>query len=325
LRNAEATPALMIGLGEVLWDILPSGTTFGGAPANFAYMTTVLGDRGVVASRVCNDELGIKARRHMQELGLNTSYIQEDDRHPTGTAEVQIDDSGQPTFTIRESVAWDYLEWTPAWEELASKARVVCFGSLAQRSPASARTIERFLQAVPKDAVRICDINLRAPFYDFQVVDRCLRFADILKLNDYELLKMSALLNLSAGNEETLAKQLLRAYELRLLCLTRGPRGSLLVASDEIVDHPGFKVKVADAVGAGDAFTACLAHHYLLGESLEVISNVANRFASWVTTQAGATPVFDNRQLHEILNGDLLLSARSCDRRRRQGTGSYTG
>jgi fructokinase len=293
----------MIGLGEVLWDILPSGTTFGGAPANFAYMATVLGNRGVVASRVCNDELGMKARRQMQELGLITSYIQVDDRHATGTAEVQIDDDGQPTFTISESVAWDFLEWTPAWEELAAKARAVCFGSLAQRSPVSASTIERFLKAVPKDAVRICDINLRAPFYDFQVVDRCLKFADIVKLNDQELLKVSALLNLGNGGEESRARRLLRTYDLRLLCLTRGPRGSLLVASDEMVEHPGFKVKVADAVGAGDAFTACLAHHYLLGESLEVISDVANRFASWVATQAGATPAFDDLRLYEILNG----------------------
>jgi fructokinase len=293
----------MIGLGEVLWDVLPSRTTFGGAPANFAYMATVLGNRGVVASRVCNDDLGLEARQQMQALGLNTSYIQSDERHPTGIAAVQIDENGQPTFTIRESVAWDYLEWTPEWMELASRARVVCFGSLAQRSPASARTIERFLRAVPKDTVRICDINLRPPFYDFEVVDRSLKFADILKLNDHELLEMSALLNLKTGNEETLAKQLLHTYELRLLCLTRGPRGSLLVASDEIVEHPGLKVKVVDAVGAGDAFTACLAHYYLLGESLEVISDVANRFASWVATQAGATPVFNTRQLNEILNG----------------------
>ncbi len=303
LKDCESTPALMIGLGEVLWDILPSGTTFGGAPANFAYMATVLGNRGIVASRVCNDELGMKARRHMHELGLNTSYIQEDDLHPTGTAEVQIDNNGQPTFTIRESVAWDYLEWTPEWEELAAKAQVACFGSLAQRAPVSAGTIERFLEAVPNDAVRIGDINLRAPFYDSQVVDRCLRFADIVKINDDELFKIAALLNLGSGSEETLARHLLRAYDLRLLCITRGARGSLLVASDKIVEHPGFKVKVADAVGAGDAFTACLAHYYLLGESLEVISEVANRFASWVATQAGATPLIDDRRLHEILHG----------------------
>jgi fructokinase len=159
--------------------------------------------------------------------------------------------------------------------------------------------------------VRICDINLRAPFYDFQVVDRCFKFADIVKLNDHELLKVSALLKLSNSGEETLARQLLRTYDLRLLCLTRGSRGSLLVANDEMVEHPGFKVKVTDAVGAGDAFTACLAHHYLLGESLGVISDVANRFASWVAMQAGATPAFDGLRLHEILNGGALAIGES--------------
>src|SRR5678815_3015769 len=159
-------PAIMIGLGEVLWDLLPSGKALGGAPANFAYMANVLGDRGIVASRVGNDEFGREARVIMQGLGLSTSYVQQDDQHQTGTAEVVIDAAGQPTFTIRESVSWDFLEWTVSWEELASRADVVCFGSLAQRSPTSAGTIDRFLRAVSKETLRICDVNLRQSFYD---------------------------------------------------------------------------------------------------------------------------------------------------------------
>jgi fructokinase len=123
----------MIGLGEVLWDILPSGKVLGGAPANFAYMTNVLGDEGIVASRVGNDELGREACEVIQRRGLNASYLQYDNEHQTGTAAVSIDAAGQPNFTIREPVAWDFLHWTSGWEELSNRADVVCFGSLAQR------------------------------------------------------------------------------------------------------------------------------------------------------------------------------------------------
>ncbi len=296
-------PAIMIGLGEVLWDLLPSGKALGGAPANFAYMANVLGDQGIVASRVGNDELGREARAAMQGLGLSTSYVQQDDQHQTGTAGVLIDSGGQPTFTIKESVSWDFLEWTPAWEELAARADVVCFGTLAQRSPTSATTVGSFLRALSNDTLRICDVNLRQSFYNEDVLDRSLRHAHIVKLNDQEFLQVSSLLRLGVGNEETLAKRLLKHCALRLVCITRGARGSLLVSEHKTVEHNGFSVKVADAVGAGDAFTACLAHHYLRGESLEEISESANRFASWVASQVGATPLIPEPQLLRILNG----------------------
>jgi fructokinase len=298
--------AMMVGLGEVLWDLLPSGKVLGGAPANFAYMTSVLGDDGVVASRVGDDHLGQEARITMEELGLNTSNVQLDSDHDTGTAVVAIDGGGQPTFTIKQSVAWDFLEWTPEWQGLSARADVICFGSLAQRTPQSAATIRAFLENAPKAALRICDANLRQSFYDKEVLERSFQRADILKLNEQELLQVSFLLKLGSGTEEELAKRLLDEYQLKLVCITRGANGSLLISKDETVQHNGFRVTVADAVGAGDAFTACLAHHYLRGNSLEEISESANRFASWVATQKGATPPIDRLKLQDILSGVAL-------------------
>ena len=297
---------LMVGLGEVLWDLLPSGKVLGGAPANFAYMTTVLGDQGTLASRVGNDDLGQQACQAMERLGLSTSYVQHDEQHETGVAEVVIDSVGQPTFTIREFVAWDFLEWAPAWKELAARSDVVCFGSLAQRSPASAGTIERFLLNMPAKALRICDANLREPFYSADTLRRSFRHAHVVKLNDQELHRVSLLLGMENGNEQMLARRLLHEFGLGLVCVTRGERGSLLVSQEEAVEHKGFNVRVADAVGAGDAFTACVAHNYMLGKSLEEISEIANRFAAWVATQVGATPVVEEAQLQEILNGMTL-------------------
>jgi fructokinase len=298
-------PALMVGLGEVLWDILPSGKVLGGAPANFAYMTNVLGDEGIVASRIGNDELGREASRVMQSLGLNTSYLQQDNQHETGTAAVSIDPAGQPNFAIKESAAWDFLHWTPEWEDLSSRADVICFGSLAQRSPESAVAVESFLQNAPPRSLRIFDVNLRQSFYGLHVLRKSLQLAHIVKLNDQELSQVSRLLNLGVGAEETLAKRLLNEYGLLLVCVTRGALGSILVSESQTVRHDGFRVKISDAIGAGDAFTACLAHYYLREYSLEDLSELANRFASWVATQRGATPPISASQLQDILAGAI--------------------
>jgi len=299
-------PRLMIGLGEVLWDILPSGKVLGGAPANFAYMASVLGDEGIIASRVGNDELGREARAVMQQMGLGTSYLQQDDQHETGTATVSIDAAGQPNFTIKEAVAWDFLEWTAEWEELSSRADVICFGSLAQRSPRSTFAIESFLRKAPAKALRVCDVNLRQSFYSRELLRKSFQHAHIVKLNEQELLQASLLLKLGIGTQETLAKRLLNEFGLLLVCVTRGSRGSVLLSEAQIVEHGGFRVKVADAIGAGDAFTACLAHYYLRGRQLEELSELANRFASWVATQRGATPAINGEQLRDIFHGVVI-------------------
>ena len=292
---------LMVGLGELLWDLLPSGKVLGGAPANFAYMSAVLGDAAAVASRVGNDELGREALHVMRGLGLGTSFVQCDGQYGTGTAGVVLDSRGQPKFTIKEPAAWDFLEWMPEWEELSARADVVCFGSLAQRSAASALTIERFLQNVPKTALLICDANLREPFYGLDVLRRSFRHAQIVKVNNDELLQISTLLKMGTEDEEKIARRLMSEFDLKLVCITRGERGSLLISDRSTVEHEGFSVKVADAVGAGDAFTACLAHYYIRGGSLDEISERANRFGSWVASQIGATPLIESTQLKEIL------------------------
>jgi fructokinase len=291
----------MIGLGEVLWDVLPTGRVLGGAPANFAYMTNVLGDQGIVASSVGNDELGREACQLLQKLGLNTSYLQRDDLHETGIATVTIDGTGQPNFTIKESVAWDFLDWTADWEELSARAEVICFGSLAQRSSTSAGTIDRFLQNAHPKAIRIFDVNLRQSFYNKDVLRKSFEYADIIKLNEHELIQVSSLFELGKGTAEFLARRLQQDLDLKLVCITRADRGSLLVSREQTVQHAGFQVTVGDAVGAGDAFTACLAHHYVRGNPLQQISEAANRFASWVATQRGATPPITPDQLQRIL------------------------
>jgi fructokinase len=280
---------IIVGLGELLWDLLPVGAQLGGAPANFAYISSLLGDKGIPASRLGKDSLGADAIRRLAELGLSTEFIQKDADHPTGTVNVEVDRAGQPRFEVAESAAWDFLEWTPQWQNLAQQADAVCFGSLAQRSERSRATIHRFLLALRRSTVRVFDVNLRQKFYSKEVLAESVKLATIVKLNHEELPKVMSLLDLETRGEEASARQLL-SHEVKLVCVTRGSGGSLLVSADERSEHPGFKVKVADTVGAGDAFTAALVHGYLRGTSLAQLNETANRVGAWVASQSGATP-----------------------------------
>jgi fructokinase len=281
----------VVGLGELLWDLLPKGKQLGGAPANFAYMTSLLGDDGIVASRVGNDELGETAVRRLSELHLGAALIQRDAHHATGSVKVDVDAAGQPHFEIAESVAWDFLEWTPAWQKLAQKADAVCFGSLAQRAPTSRATIRQFVHATREDAVRVFDVNLRQAFYSTEILADSMKLADIVKLNHDELPRIMGIFELSHIDEQASARRLLALHNLKLVCVTRGCRGSLLVSEKGWSEHPGYKIRVADTVGAGDAFTAALVHHYLRGCTLRQIGDHANRVGAWVASQSGGMPV----------------------------------
>ena len=247
---------IVVGLGELLWDLLPAGKQLGGAPANFAYITSLLGDNGIPASRLGQDALGAAAIQRLGELALPTEYIQKDTDHPTGTVQVEVDSAGQPRFEISESVAWDFLEWTQQWQTLAQQTDAVCFGSLAQRSEHSRATIRKFVLASRPDAVRVFDVNLRQSFYSAQILAESMRLATLVKLNHEELPRIMRLFELEHHGEEDSARRLLSLHDLKLVCLTRGNGGSLLISSDECSEHAGFRVKVADTVGAGDAFTA---------------------------------------------------------------------
>lgn len=281
---------IIVGLGELLWDLLPAGKQLGGAPANFAYITSLLGDIGVPASRVGADALGDEAIRRLSRLGLSAQSIQRDLVHATGTVKVKIATDGQPLFEILQPVAWDFLDWTAEWRLLAEKADAICFGSLAQRSPQSQTTIRRFLHAAPPHAVRVFDVNLRQNFYSKEILADSMKLANIVKLNHEELPTIMQLFELENRSQPESAGRLLSLYELDLICVTRGTKGSLLLSADQLSEHPGLKVKVADTIGAGDAFTAALVHGYLRSRSLQEINATANRVGAWVASQSGATP-----------------------------------
>jgi fructokinase len=296
-------PHLILGIGELLWDIVPDGMRLGGAPANFAVMAGRLGNHAAILSRIGRDDLGRQAIDRLDPMPVETSSLQVDPLHETGRVTVVLAD-GEPHYTIHEPAAWDFLELSDEWVQLVERADAICFGSLAQRNQQAQQTIQTLAAEASATCIRVFDVNLRTPFYSAEILQESLELATVVKMNDAEAPLVLDLLDLAI--EETLdpgetlstpeylraaAERLLGEFSsLQMVAATRGSRGSLLVTRDEWSEHPGFPVKVADGIGAGDAFTAAMTHYMLRGADLATLNEAGNRWGGWMASQSGAMP-----------------------------------
>jgi len=274
----------IVALGELLWDLLPAGPRAGGAPFNFTFHCYQLGHPAVIVSRVGDDDPGRRLRAEVRRLGLTDEYIQTDPDHPTGTVQVSLDAAGQPAYTITEMVAWDFIEWEPRLDALAGSAPAVCFGTLAQRAPESRSTIRRVVALAHGPA--ILDLNLRPPFDGPDTIRESLDLADWLKLNADEAARLPAGFDPSA---------------MDLMCVTRGAAGCSVRTATEVIDLPGIPVRVADTVGAGDAFTAALVTQHLEGRPLREAARFANAYAAVVASRVGGTPTVTRAEVEHLL------------------------
>ena len=277
-------PFRVIAIGEVLWDMLPAGRQLGGAPANFIHHAHALGADAGLVSRVGDDDLGREALARLRADGVATHLIQVDPQAPTGTVGVEIGPDHQPRFTIHEDVAWDRLIVEDAVLAAVRAADAVCFGSLAQRTVAGATAVRRLVEASGPAGLRIFDVNLRPPFVYPEVVHASLELANVLKLNEQELPALAAMLGLN-GSVDRQLDDLVRRYGLRLVALTRGGQGSLLVTAEGRSERSSAAVDVVDTVGAGDAFAAALAMGLLHGWPLDEINRLAAEVAAFVCTR----------------------------------------
>jgi fructokinase len=284
----------VFGLGEVLWDLLPSGPQLGGAPANFAFHVAGLGTPAAVVTRVGRDGLGDRVTATLTGLGLATTLVQTDPELPTGTVAVTLSPAGIPDYVIHAPAAWDRLEVTPAALAAMRQAEAVCFGSLAQRSPASSQAIQTLVGATPAAAWRIFDVNLRQHYFDRSVIETSLHVANVFKLNVDEVPLVTDLIGVT-GDVKTRLEQLADRFDLRVVAVTQGEAGSLLLGNGVWSHGPACRVDVVDTVGAGDAFTAALCVGLLRGLDLDTINSVANEVAAYVCAAAGATPVLPER------------------------------
>lgn len=280
---------IIVGLGEVLWDVFPNGKILGGAPANFAYHVSQFGFDGRAISAIGNDELGDEIIENLNKKELK--YIVEKTPFPTGTVQVTLSGNGIPQYEITQNVAWDNIPFTPLMEELARKTKTVCFGSLAQRNQASRLTINKFLDLVPCDALKIFDINLRQHFYSQELINHSLTRCNILKINDEEVILVAKLFDWVGLSEMEICKKLLENYSLKMVVLTKGTEGSYVITKDETSFKPTPLVTVADTVGAGDSFTAGFVASLLKGKSIAEAHEIAVNISAFVCTQHGAMPI----------------------------------
>jgi fructokinase len=292
---------MVVGLGELIWDLLPAGRQLGGAPTNFAYVSRLLGAEAAVASRVGRDALGDEAVERLSRAGVETRYLQRDDAHPTGTVGVEVDARGEAHFSVNENSAWDYLEWDEGWEELAARGDAVCFGTLGQRHERSRSTVLSFLRRMRPGALRVFDVNLRHSFFDAGMLAASLELTSVLKLNVEELPRLASMLGVEGRDEASIARRLIARFPLSLVAITRGARGGVLISGDEVSEHDGYSVEVVDTIGAGDAFAAGLVHELLRGATLQQANETANLAGAWVASRAGATPPAEPGTLRETL------------------------
>jgi fructokinase len=297
----------IVGIGELLWDLLPSGPRAGGAPFNFAFHCQQLGHPAVIVSRVGDDELGRQLRDEVRRLGLSDEYIQTDPMHSTGTVKVGVDTDGQPSYQIADQVAWDFLEWSEEFYPLIRSARTVCFGTLAQRTHATRQTLHRFVASSRSNRSTICDLNLRPPFADEETIKKSIRLADILKLNENELDEVRThyedvrrMEHLYRNDADRRRQSILCGLDLALMCITRGERGCSIWTFDEEINVPGIPVEVVDTVGAGDAFTAGLLTQMFEGKSLAQAAHFANAYAAIVASRPGGTPKVDRAEVEAL-------------------------
>ena len=278
----------VVGLGEALWDVLPDGRKLGGAPANFAYHAGQFGLNAIAVSALGEDKLADETIAQLEEKGLH--YCMPRVPYPTGTVQVELDDEGVPTYDIKENVAWDNIPFTPELQAIAENTRAVCWGSLAQRNVVSRQTIYKFLDATPKDCMKIFDINLRQTFYTKEVICESMKRCNVMKINDEELIVIGRMFGYPGLDIENKCWLILGKYDLDMLVLTCGVNGSYVFTPGRVSFRKTPVVEVTDTVGAGDSFTGSFCASILEGKSVAEAHKLAVEVSAFVCTQSGAMP-----------------------------------
>lgn len=282
---------IVVGMGEALWDVLPEGKKIGGAPANFAYHVSQFGLPSCVVSAIGDDALGKEIIENFTSKGLDQLIAEVP--YPTGTVQVEIDQTGIPLYDIKENVAWDNIPYTEHLDALAKRTKAVCFGSLAQRNVVSRETINHFLDTMPKDddSLIVFDVNLRQGFYNKEILCKSMQNCNILKINDEELITVSRMFGYPGIDLQDKCWILFGKYNLKMLILTCGINGSYVFTPGNVSFQPTPKVEVADTVGAGDSFTAAFIASVLKGKSVTEAHSIAVKTSAFVCTQKGAMPI----------------------------------
>ncbi|OFY11321.1 MAG: hypothetical protein A2X05_05590 [Bacteroidetes bacterium GWE2_41_25] len=297
INGENLNPKKILCVGEVLWDMLPTGPKAGGAPMNVALHLKKFGFNSYFAGRIGNDKLGADLRDFLERQGLDTNLLQVDPLLPTSTVMVCLGANNEVKFEIVDQVAWDRLEPVAELKEAALEASAIIYGTLASRHPYTRETI---LSLLNSKAVKLIDVNLRPPFNSRDVAEQLLIKADIAKLNDDELRFIAGWYNIKHEEKELVA-WFAEKYGCGMVCVTRGANGALIYDHGSLFEHEGYKVKVVDTVGSGDAFLAGLLSKYLAGETIGNSLDFACAAGAFVATREGATPGYKIEDFNELI------------------------
>ncbi len=289
----------VVSIGEILWDVIGNQRYVGGAPFNFAYHSRALGARSALISRVSNDDLGADLIHRATGLHVDTRGIQRDQQFSTGIVTAEARSDGSVTYIFPDECAWDHIRFSDHERELIDAAHIICFGTLAQRSPGSRSAIMAAVSSAPANAVVFLDLNLRAPYIGQETITPCLNAAEIVKLNEEELSALRRLYNLGS-DDETGILQLMERFELQTIVLTRGCDGASAWTPNGSAHTASYNVQVADTVGCGDAFGAAFTLSLVAGKSLKDSLEFGNLAGSYVATQPGATQHYSAETLEEF-------------------------
>lgn len=279
--------ALIIGIGEILWDMLPQGRQLGGAPANFAYHVSKLGMQGVVVSAIGNDALGDEIMSFLEDKNLDLHLMRVE--NPTGVVNIELNNVGIPMYNIVENVAWDSIPFTSELEVLVQNTKAVCFGSLAQRNEVSRNTIRRFIESLPQQCLKVFDVNLRQQYYSREIIEWSMMHGDVLKLNDEEIVELKRIWAMEEITDASFCAELQCRYDIKIVILTCGTVGSYVYSKDGAVSFQETPtVDVVDTVGAGDSFTAAFVVSLLNGDTITEAHSEATAVAAATCTHSGA-------------------------------------
>ena len=295
----------IVSVGEILWDVIDKHEYLGGAPLNFAAHAQKLGHEVYPLSAVGADARGRKALDLLKARGMSTEFIQVLKDKPTGTAEVELDLEGKPTFRIVRPVAYDFVDLCD--EELKRIAHLkpdwIYLGTLYHMSMQALDSTRKLLKAVPKARV-FYDVNLRPGHWSLATIEQLSSLATVTKLSDQECEALDASVDASEGpghSIETFCRRWADRYGCETMCVTFGERGCAILKDDEYSQAPGYHVTVADTVGAGDAFSAAFVHGLSQGWGSTRIALCANAVGALVASRTGAIPDWSIAEAHALM------------------------
>lgn len=281
----------IVSIGEVLWDVIGDEEHLGGAPFNFAAHAKQLGHEVYFVSAVGCDERGDRVLECMTQMKLSTRFVRRTEGFPTGTASVTLDATGQPSFRIEHPAAYDFPDL--AASDLAELRSLmpdwIYFGTLAQVS-SQAREVAGKLLATKGGARRFYDINLRPSCYTPDLVRYLMPQGTVVKLNDEEVSMVDQMCGRSHSKLEDFCRDYTALLGWEAVCVTRGAQGCVVLIGDEFIEAAGYGVKVADTVGAGDAFAAAFLHGIGSRWPARQIADFSNRLGALVASRPGAVP-----------------------------------